>query len=73
MLFNLEPYSPKYKKDNKPQKYMERPRQAIYAKRSKVQPVTGPRQELSTENYQDKFYDTLWYEEKEHTKKLHNK
>uniref|UniRef100_A0A1X7TQB0 Protein kinase domain-containing protein n=1 Tax=Amphimedon queenslandica TaxID=400682 RepID=A0A1X7TQB0_AMPQE len=68
-----EPYNPKYKKDNKPPKYTERPWQAIYAKRSKAPPVPGPRQELSTRNYQDKFYDTLWYEEKEHTKKLHNK
>ncbi|XP_019857948.1 PREDICTED: uncharacterized protein LOC109586221 isoform X1 [Amphimedon queenslandica] len=52
---------------------MERPWQAIYEERLKAKPVPGLRQELSTENYQKKFYDTLWYEEKEHTIKLHNK
>ena len=70
----LEPYRLVHKKDKKPQShYIERPWQALYDKRLDNPPIPGPRQELSPANYRKQFYDTLWYEEKEHSKKLDKK
>lgn len=63
-----------HEEDKKPQSHnIKRPWQAFYNKRLKNPPISGLRQELSPENYQKQFYDTLWYEEEEHIKKLDKK
>lgn len=70
VLFIEKPMRP-VRKEEKPKYYQiphHRPKEAYYWRRKNRPPC--PREDLSAENYRAQFYRMLWYEEKEHMRKL---